>query len=105
MDNTMTSALSSSSESKTNDSEQTQWISCNERQEFFQDKEEMNTYLDQDEEIETGRFNEPEVFDLSRKKSTDPDHFKEGHKECNTDKEHHSTWVLQTLPSFWISRY
>lgn len=77
VDNTVTSVLSSSSsEPKTNQSHKTQEISCNERQECFQDKEELITYLDQDEETGTSSLNEPEVFDLSRENPTDRGHFK-----------------------------
>ena len=54
----MTSVLSSSLEPKSNESEKTQEISCNDRQECFQDKEEPITYLDQDEETKTSGLNE-----------------------------------------------
>ena len=45
--------LSSSSESQAKMTVQTQQISCNEKQEYFLDKEELITYSDHDEEKET----------------------------------------------------
>ena len=88
VDTTMTSVLSSSLEPKTNESEKTQEISCKERQECFQDKEEPITYLDQDEETETSCLNEhkPEIFDLSRENPTDRGHFKEDIKNAALKK-------------------
>eukprot|EP00795_Rhopilema_esculentum_P012143 gene12143-2750_t len=84
VDTTMTSVLSSSLEPKTNESEKTQEISCNERQDCFQGKEEPITHLDQDEETETSSHNEhePEVLDLSRENPTDRGHFKEDIKNA-----------------------
>ena len=54
-------SILSSTESKTNECKGAQEINRNERQEYFQDKEEPITYMDRDEVTETGSPNGPGI--------------------------------------------